>query len=208
MICCLFWGCELREMVESLSLSALLTVFYVDQVVMTLQLSSPASREILTVADSLQKEEEHIPRFCGHSSLVVHTPAHLPFFPFPSSSLRGLRVHMAVFLSFSSSLTSLPRRGLSWAPCQWTSCQSLSRHSYFPQHFLPLGISVLVLRLPLEPALIGQLSLYPDLFNNVCHQQTFSVKNQIANSLGFMGLIVSVTTKLCHRSIKAAMDDM
>ena len=34
MICCLFWGGELRETVESLSLSALLTVFYVDQVVM------------------------------------------------------------------------------------------------------------------------------------------------------------------------------
>lgn len=34
MIRCLFRGCELREMVESLSLSALVTVFYVDQVVM------------------------------------------------------------------------------------------------------------------------------------------------------------------------------
>ena len=33
----------------------------------------------------------------------THLP-HLPFFPFPSSSLRGLRVHMAVFLSFSSPL--------------------------------------------------------------------------------------------------------
>ena len=44
-----------------------------------------------------------------HSSVVTlplsstHLP-HLPFFPFPSSSLRGLRVHMAVFLSFSSPL--------------------------------------------------------------------------------------------------------
>ena len=37
----------------------------------------------------------------------------------------------------------------------------------------------------------------------------FSLKDQILNILGFAGLTASVaTTQLCHRTVKAAIDNM
>ena len=71
---------------------------------MTFQLLSPTSREILLSLTAFRKKRSTWHSSC-HSSLVVHTPAYLPFCHFPNaSSLRGLHVHVAVFLPFSSPL--------------------------------------------------------------------------------------------------------
>lgn len=71
---------------------------------MTFQLLSPTSREILLSLTAFRKKRSTWHSSC-HSSLVVHTPAHLPFCHFPNaSSLRVLHVHVAVFLPFSSPL--------------------------------------------------------------------------------------------------------
>ena len=150
MICCLFWGGELRETVESLSLSALLTVFYVDQVVMN-DFSAVVTnfQGNSVVAESLQEEEEHVTLFLSLPLLFTH----LPICHFVISLM--LQACGVFTFTWPSPCHSVPRSDTASSErTRWTWCRSLSHHSYFPQHFLPWGISVFVLHLPLEPTLI------------------------------------------------------